>query len=126
MCVSTALTLPSADLQRRRDLLRHWQFSRLLSGGLLTSRINHELFKVAAQHLTRIKVLFVSRDRLANGRGRWLAFGATLAVSGAMLYAQHAEPPRFVKKLEATAPHPTHAEPRTRTSCRAAAHRQLR
>jgi len=46
----------------------------------------------------------VSRDRLADCRGRWLAFGATLAVSAAMLYAQHAEPPRFVKKPEATAP----------------------
>jgi hypothetical protein len=45
----------------------------------------------------------VSRGRLANGPGRWLAFGATLAVSAAMLYAQHAEPPRFVRKPAATA-----------------------
>jgi hypothetical protein len=46
----------------------------------------------------------VSRSQLANGRGRWLAFGATLAVSVAMLYAQHTEPPRFVAKTVATAP----------------------
>ncbi len=45
----------------------------------------------------------MSTSRLANGTGRWLAFGATLAVSAAMLYAQHAEPPRFVKKPAATA-----------------------
>jgi hypothetical protein len=48
-------------------------------------------------------VLFVSRNQLANGQGRWLAFGATLAVSAAMLYAQHTETPRLVKNSAATA-----------------------
>jgi hypothetical protein len=38
-------------------------------------------------------VLFVARHLLANGRGRWLAFAASIAVSGAMLYAQNTEPP---------------------------------
>ncbi|MFY9765086.1 MAG: glycoside hydrolase, partial [Mycobacterium sp.] len=46
----------------------------------------------------------MSRDRLANSRGRWLAFGATLAVSAAMLYAQGTEPPCCVKNAAATAP----------------------
>ena len=35
-----------------------------------------------------VKVLFVSSNRATSGRGRWLAFGATLVVSAAMLYAQ--------------------------------------
>jgi hypothetical protein len=39
------------------------------------------------------KVLFVRRDLLANGRGRWLALAASIAVSAAILYAQGAEPP---------------------------------
>jgi len=34
------------------------------------------------------KVPLVSRNLLANGRGRWLAIAASLAVSAAMLYAQ--------------------------------------
>ena len=55
-------------------------------------------------------MLFVSKDRVASGRGRWLAFGATLAVSAAMLYAQHTEPPRFVKQPVAAAPS-THSVP---------------
>jgi hypothetical protein len=46
----------------------------------------------------------VTRDRLASSRGRWLAFGATLAVSAAMLYAQGTEPPCCVKNAAATAP----------------------
>jgi hypothetical protein len=33
----------------------------------------------------------VSADSLAKGRGRWLAFAATVVVSGAMLYAQSTE-----------------------------------
>jgi hypothetical protein len=33
-------------------------------------------------------VLFVGRDVLANGRGRWLAIAASLVASAAMLYAQ--------------------------------------
>ncbi|MGA8545186.1 MAG: glycoside hydrolase, partial [Mycobacterium sp.] len=39
----------------------------------------------------------MSAESLAKGRGRWLAFAATLAVSGAMLYAQHTEPRCCVK-----------------------------
>ena len=43
------------------------------------------------------KLPFVSKDRLANGRGRWLAFAATITVSAGMLYAQHSEPRCCVK-----------------------------
>ena len=39
------------------------------------------------------KVPFVSRNLLANGRGRWLAVVASLAVSAAMLYAQSPDTP---------------------------------
>ncbi|MDT5134030.1 MAG: hypothetical protein QOE41_3341, partial [Mycobacterium sp.] len=42
---------------------------------------------------TPSKVLFVSRDLLANGRGRWLAFAASVVVSAAMLFAQGTEVP---------------------------------
>jgi hypothetical protein len=48
-------------------------------------------------------VLSVSAESLAQGRGRWLAFAATLAVSGAMLYAQHSEPRCCVKPAPAPA-----------------------
>jgi hypothetical protein len=48
-------------------------------------------------------VLFVGRDVLANGRGRWLAFAASLVVSAAMLYAQRTEPPCCVE-IPATTP----------------------
>ena len=37
------------------------------------------------------KVLFVSRNVLAGGRGRWLAIAASLVVSAAMFYAQSTE-----------------------------------
>jgi hypothetical protein len=37
-------------------------------------------------------VLFVRRDLLANGRGRWLAFAASLIVSAAIIFAQGEEP----------------------------------
>jgi hypothetical protein len=43
------------------------------------------------------KLLSVSTGRLANGRGRWLAFAATITVSAGMLYAQHTEPRCCVK-----------------------------
>ena len=43
-------------------------------------------------------MLLVSKTGLANGRGRWLAFGAALAVSAGMFYAQGTEPPCCVKK----------------------------
>jgi hypothetical protein len=37
------------------------------------------------------KLLFVIRDLLANGRGRWLAFAASVAVSAAIFHAQGTE-----------------------------------
>jgi hypothetical protein len=37
-------------------------------------------------------VLFVGRDLLANGRGRWLALAASVAVAAGMFYAQSPEP----------------------------------
>ena len=37
--------------------------------------------------------MFVGRNLLANGRGRWLAVAVSLVVSAAMLYAQTTEPP---------------------------------
>jgi len=49
-------------------------------------------------------VLLVSSSRAINGRGRWLAFGATLVVSAAMLYAQSTETPCCDRKPLATAP----------------------
>lgn len=42
-------------------------------------------------------MLFVGTRVLANGRGRWLAFAASLVVSAAMLYAQGTEPPCCVE-----------------------------
>jgi hypothetical protein len=38
-------------------------------------------------------VLFVGRNLLANGRGRWLAFAASVVVAVAMLYAQGTKAP---------------------------------
>jgi hypothetical protein len=55
------------------------------------------------------KVLSVSGDKLAKGRGRWLAFAATLVISAAMLYAQHTEPRCCVKPTAATPATPTAA-----------------
>jgi len=49
-------------------------------------------------------VLLVSSSRATNGRGRWLAFGATLVVSAAMFYAQSTETPCCDRK-------PTEAPP---------------
>jgi hypothetical protein len=54
-------------------------------------------------------VLFVRRNLLANGRGRWLAIAASIAVSAAMLYAQGTEPPRVVEVPAAQAPVPPNA-----------------
>jgi hypothetical protein len=48
-------------------------------------------------------VLFVSSGRSTNGRGRWLAFGATLVVSAGMIYAQSTESPCCAKTPTATA-----------------------
>ncbi len=49
-------------------------------------------------------MLHVSSSRATNGRGRWLAFGATLVVSAAMLYAQSTESPCCDRKPTAAAP----------------------
>ena len=54
------------------------------------------------------KVPFVSRNLLANGRGRWLAVAVSLAVSAAMLYAQSPDTPCCE---ETAAVAPTSAEP---------------
>ena len=45
-----------------------------------------------------IKVLFVWRNALANGRGRALAIVLSLVVSGAMLHAQGSKPPLAADK----------------------------
>ncbi|HEY9306155.1 MAG TPA: glycoside hydrolase [Mycobacterium sp.] len=44
----------------------------------------------------------MSAEPLAKGRGRWLAFAATVAVSAGMLYAQHHEPRCCVKATPGT------------------------
>ena len=49
-------------------------------------------------------MLHVNTKRSSNGRGRWLAFGATLVVSAAMLYAQSTETPCCDRKPVAAAP----------------------
>lgn len=49
------------------------------------------------------KVLFVGRDLLANGRGRWLALAACVAVSAAIFHAQVTEHPCCFKPPAATA-----------------------
>jgi hypothetical protein len=54
-----------------------------------------------------VKVLFVSKSRLASGRGRWLAFGTTIAVSAGMLYAQSTESPCCGQQPAASAPSPS-------------------
>ncbi len=40
-------------------------------------------------------MLGVGRNLFANGRGRWLALAASLAVSAAMIYAQNTDTPRL-------------------------------
>jgi hypothetical protein len=47
-------------------------------------------------------VLFVGKDVLAKGRGRWLALAASLVVSAAMLYAQGIKPGCCVETPAAT------------------------
>ena len=49
-------------------------------------------------------MLSVSKESLAKARGRWLAFAATVVVSGGMLYAQSTEPRCCVKTSSAAAP----------------------
>ena len=64
-------------------------------------------------------MLFVGRNLLANGRGRWLALAASLVVAAAMLYAQgtekpsHPETPAAVPTTQGSAPAaaPTIASP---------------
>ena len=57
----------------------------------------------------------MSRELLAKGRGRWLAFAATLVISAAMIYAQSTESPCCVRtpaaapKTTATSPAPAPA-----------------
>ena len=53
------------------------------------------------------KVLFVGRDLLANGRGRWLAFAASIAASAAMFYAQTTDTPRRAETAAVTPTSPT-------------------
>ncbi len=60
--------------------------------------------KIATRVPHDTKVLFVSRDLLANGRGRWLAIAASLVVSAAMFYAQDTEPPRCCAAAPAVTP----------------------
>ena len=56
------------------------------------------------------KVLCVGRNLLANGRGRWLAVGASVAVSAAMLYAQNTDAPSRVETPAAPTAAPTGQE----------------
>ena len=48
------------------------------------------------------KVLLVSTNVLANGRGRWLAIVASLVVAAAMIYAQDTKPRCCVQTPAAT------------------------
>ena len=48
-------------------------------------------------------MLVVRKNLLANGRGRWLALGASVVLAGGMFYAQGAEP-RHSPASEAVAP----------------------
>jgi hypothetical protein len=48
--------------------------------------------KLATWVADRAKLLFVSKGVLAIGRSRWLALGASLVVSAAIIYAQGAKP----------------------------------
>jgi hypothetical protein len=56
-------------------------------------------------------VLLVSRNVLANGRGRWLAIAASLVVSAGMIYAQSAKPACCAQAPAATPPSTTHSTP---------------
>lgn len=50
-------------------------------------------------------MLSVGGNLLANGRGRWLAIGALVAVSAAMLYAQNAQGPHAGQNAAGAAVH---------------------
>jgi hypothetical protein len=49
-------------------------------------------------------VLVVRKDLLANGRGRWLALGASVVLAGGMFYAQSTEPRHGPENVAAVAP----------------------
>ena len=51
-----------------------------------------------------VKCCLVSRKLFANGRGRWLALAASIAVSAAMIYAQNADAPRAVEPAAVAPP----------------------
>jgi len=53
----------------------------------------------------------VTRNLLANGRGRWLAVVVSLIVSGAMLYAQNADTPRSAQPAAVAPSSPESAPP---------------
>lgn len=53
------------------------------------------------------KVLRVGKNLLANGRGRWLALAASLAVSAAMIYAQSTDTPHRGETAAVVPPSPT-------------------
>lgn len=53
------------------------------------------------------KVLRVGKNLLADGRGRWLALAASLAVSAAMIYAQSTDTPRRAEPAAVVPPSPT-------------------
>jgi hypothetical protein len=48
----------------------------------------------------------VGKNVLANGRGRWLAFAASVAVSAAMIYAQNTDAPCCAENAAVTPPSP--------------------
>jgi len=58
---------------------------------------NQELTKLPRRVKHDSKVLFVRRDLLANGRGRWLALAASVAIAAAIFHAQSTEHPCCVK-----------------------------
>ncbi len=63
------------------------------------------------------KLLLVGRNVLANGRGRWLALVASLAISAGMVYAQVTEHPCCVQtRAETRALIPTMPPPGTPTA----------
>jgi len=53
--------------------------------------------KIATRVAHDTKVLFVGKNALARGRGRWLALAASLVVSAAMVYAQGTKPPCCIR-----------------------------
>jgi hypothetical protein len=56
-----------------------------------------QLPKIATRVAHDTKVLFVGRNVLGNGRGRWLAFAASLTVSVAIVCVQGTKPPCCVE-----------------------------